>query len=192
MGRPNRERRKGLVVSKVLQRQIVAAVAMFPTLSLAFASVIVAVFCRKLSSEAAEVDAELPSLVALLIAVLGFVAVSAVIVVRQALRFSHRIAGPGYRFIKAMEQLRGGDIAFRIKLRRGDLLTEVADAINATLDWLNQHPPTGIIAKSDVVEAPGVELPEVCGGRPATRDALLAEAARAERELQPARVEEQV
>jgi nitrogen fixation/metabolism regulation signal transduction histidine kinase len=113
--------------------------------------------------------------VPLFLAVLGFVIVSAIVVVQQALRFSNRIAGPSYRLIKSMQQVCSGDVSFRVKLRKGDLLGEVADAFNELLDWLNLHPPRGVKTRDLVEVSDAVELPEVCGGKPATRDALLAQ-----------------
>ncbi len=170
----SKNRRKIIVVNKDVQRRIVLSVALLPTLSLTVATLIVAVFCRRLLGEAMQTDAHLPSLVPLFVSMLGFVVVSAAIVLHHALRFSHRIAGPSYRLIKSMERLRSGDVSFRVHLRNGDHLGEVADAFNQVLDWLERDPPPSVGQAMDVVEAPQPEeLPEVCGGRPATRDAML-------------------
>jgi hypothetical protein len=37
-------------------------------------------------------------------------------------------------------------------LRRGDLLTGLAEECNALLDWLNENPPRGVATGSDVVQ----------------------------------------
>jgi len=100
---------------------------------------------------ATERDVELPTLVPLFLAILGFTLAVAALVVFQALRFSHRIAGPAYRLVKSLERIRSGDISFRVNLRRGDHLSEVAAELNNLLDWLNENPPPGVKTGSDLV-----------------------------------------
>ena len=45
----------------------------------------------------------------------------------------HRLAGPAYRFRAVMASIRDGDIAGRVKLREGDFLEDVAEAIDTTV-----------------------------------------------------------
>jgi len=151
-----KERRRILIVDKEAQKRIILAVALFPALALAMATMIIAIFCRRLVGEATRVDVALPSLVPLLLATLGFALASTLIILNQALRFSHRVVGPGYRLRKAFQQVKDGDLHTRIRLRRGDHLTEVADSFNELLDWLREHPPAGVEIKSapDVDGAP--------------------------------------
>ncbi len=52
----------------------------------------------------------------------------------DALRLSHRIAGPLHRFRVALRQWRSGEIPDRIRLRDGDLLHEFCEEVNAALD----------------------------------------------------------
>ncbi len=147
----NERRSRILIVNEPLQKRIILAVSLIPTLGLALCTLIVAVFCRRLLGEATEHDVDLPSLVPLFFALLGFTLASAAVVVFQALRLSHRIAGPAYRLIKSIERIRSGDISFRVNLRRGDHLTEVAAEMNNLLDWLNDNPPRGVKTGTDVV-----------------------------------------
>jgi hypothetical protein len=147
-----RNRRRLLVVNKAVQRRIIFAVIIVPTIGLAISTMIVSVFCRRLLTESLQLDAELPSLIPLLLAVLLFFVICSIVMAIQGLRFSHRIAGPSYRICKSLERMRSGDIAFRVTLRKGDYLTEVADEFNATLDWLNQNPPANVRTGGDVVE----------------------------------------
>ena len=44
---------------------------------------------------------------------------------------SHRIAGPAYRISHALDRMAHGDLCGHVKLRETDLLTELADAVNA-------------------------------------------------------------
>jgi len=53
-----------------------------------------------------------------------------------ALISSHKIAGPIYRIEKDMSEIARGNLALRIKLRRGDELQDIADAINAMTEKL--------------------------------------------------------
>ncbi|MEZ5964386.1 MAG: hypothetical protein R3F56_11115 [Planctomycetota bacterium] len=147
----NERRRRTLIVNEPLQKRIIVAVSLIPTIGLALATLIVAVFCRRLLGEALEQDVELPSLVPLFVSILGFTLAAGAVVVFQALRFSHRIAGPAYRLIRSMERVRSGDISFRVNLRRGDHLTEVAAEMNNLIDWLNENPPSGVRTGTDLV-----------------------------------------
>jgi hypothetical protein len=140
-------RRKILIINEPLQKQIVLAISLMPTFGLAACTLIVAVFCRRLLGEASFYEIELPSLVPLFLSILAFTVAAGVVGILQAVRFSHRIAGPAYRLIKSMERMRSGDIAFRIQLRKGDHLTEIADEMNRLLDWLNANPPPGVIGE---------------------------------------------
>lgn len=145
-------RRKSLVVNKAVQRRIVMAVVLVPTVGLAFTTLVVAIFCRRLLTESLAIDSELPSLIPLMLSVLAFFVVCSVVMAVQGLRFSHRIAGPAFRLCRSLERIRSGDIGFRVTLRRGDYLTEVAEELNETLDWLNANPPAGVRTGSDVFE----------------------------------------
>lgn len=146
-------RRRKLVVHKATQKRIVLAVVLVPTIGLAASTMVVAMLCRRLLTESLQVDAELPSLTPLLVSVLVFFVVCSLVMAVQGLRFSHRIAGPAYRIRKSLGRIRTGDIGFRVTLRRGDYLTEIADELNATLDWLNCNQPGGVVSTGgDVVE----------------------------------------
>ncbi len=111
-------------------------------------------YCRSLLLEAAAGRAVAIDDGALLVVVGGFFLASASVVVLQSVRMSNRVAGPEFRLQKAMRRIREGDVAFRITLRRGDLLTGLASECNELLDWLNQNPPNGAQTGSDIVEVP--------------------------------------
>ena len=113
-----KNRRQTVVVNRLLQRKIILAITLSPSIAVTGAAMLVAVFCRRLQGEATAAEVELPSLMPLFVVSLGFTVFAALGMVYQALHFSHRIAGPAYRFIRSMEQIRGGDIGFRVKLRK--------------------------------------------------------------------------
>ncbi|MFA7576895.1 MAG: methyl-accepting chemotaxis protein [Candidatus Muiribacteriota bacterium] len=47
-----------------------------------------------------------------------------------SLMLSHKIAGPVYRFEQSAKQIANGDLGLRIKLRKGDELSELSDIFN--------------------------------------------------------------
>ncbi len=85
------------------------------------------------------------------LAVGGFFVASATVVVMQAVRLARRVAGPESSLQRALQRIRTHDIGFRVALRRGDLLTDLARECNELLEWLNENPPPGVRTGSDVV-----------------------------------------
>ncbi len=78
------------------------------------------------------------------------------IVVVHGMRVAHRVVGPEHRLIQTLRRVRRGDLSFRVSLRRGDLLADLAHECNALIDWLNQNPPIGATTGSDLVDV-GIE-----------------------------------
>lgn len=68
----------------------------------------------------------------------GLLAV-AVLVGLHAILTSHRIVGPLYRIDKVLKGMAAGDYSYRITLRRGDGLQELADVVNHLGEQLNQR-----------------------------------------------------
>jgi hypothetical protein len=79
----------------------------------------------------------------------------------DAMRFSHRVAGPIHRFRQTIQAITAGEPITRVKLRNGDDLHEVADDINEMLDVLEER---GVITinrppgKARVVAPAGAEI----------------------------------
>jgi hypothetical protein len=92
-----------------------------------------------------------PAGVGFWLAVGGFFAASAAVVVVQSVRLARRVAGPELRLRRALQRIRSHDIGFRVTLRRGDLLSDLARECNEVLEWLNANPPAGVRMGSDVV-----------------------------------------
>lgn len=55
-----------------------------------------------------------------------------------SLRMTHRIAGPVYVFRRQIEAFANGDLSARIRLRKGDMFTDEAEQINASLDKIEK------------------------------------------------------
>ena len=53
------------------------------------------------------------------------------------LLFSHKIAGPVYRIEKSIEEITKGNLALKIKLRKGDEFWDLADIINTMTENLS-------------------------------------------------------
>lgn len=51
---------------------------------------------------------------------------------------THRFAGPLYRFQQVTERIAAGDLSIRVKLREGDDLLELEDAMNRSLTVLDE------------------------------------------------------
>lgn len=139
MSDPNkhhRNRRKKLLVLHQMQSRIIKSTTLFPLIALTILTITLTVFCRKLMTEAATEEVVLPSLEPFLATVICLTAAFAATILYVALRFSQRIAGPTYRITETLKQIREGDQDIRIRLRSGDYLDEIADELNATLDWI--------------------------------------------------------
>ena len=132
--------------------KLVLFLTILPALALVASILAVAWFCRGLLEEAERVDMDLPSLLPLFCGVFGVTLVACFLVVTQAVRLSRRLAGPTLRVITGMQRARAGDLSFRLHLRRGDYLSEIAFEFNRVLDWLNENPPEGARTGSDVVD----------------------------------------
>ena len=53
--------------------------------------------------------------------------------------YSHRIAGPLFRFQKSLQQISGGDLTGRIRLRQKDQLGELGESINLMTESMDQQ-----------------------------------------------------
>ncbi len=106
---------------------------------------------------------------------LWVVAIAAVpIVLWDLLTFSHRIVGPLTRFKKALETLTSGQRVSEIRLRDGDLLTDLSDSFNRYLASLHSFQHIDIKTSVENRIAPAVsslpaesesQLPAVIVGR---------------------------
>ena len=63
------------------------------------------------------------------------------IVYYLGVRQSHQVVGPVKRMVKTLEALGSGDLTQRIVVRRGDVLEDVAQAINQMADSLQKRVP---------------------------------------------------
>jgi hypothetical protein len=144
----SQERRKQLVVNAPLQGRLVLSMAWMPAVALAAIAILTGLYCSRLMTEAIETDSDLPVLGPLFSFVLAFELVAAVFLMINALKVSHRVAGPAHNICKSLQRIRSGDLAFTVQLRKGDYLGEVRDQLNMLLDWLNDNPPPGAVTRA--------------------------------------------
>ena len=53
--------------------------------------------------------------------------------------YSHRIAGPLFRFQKSLQEIAGGDLSGRIHLRQRDQLGDLGESINLMAQAMDQR-----------------------------------------------------
>ena len=73
------------------------------------------------------------------------------------LLFSHRIAGPVYRISKTLQEISKGNLGLKIRLREGDELIDLADAINNLTEKLNKT----LISDKDLVAKIEKDMQEI-------------------------------
>ena len=139
-----RDQRSKLFIDPSKQLRIVSGLSTLPLVTLVGATVAVAMLGSRVLNEARSTDAEITSLFPLFLALVLLILSAGCMVALQAMRYSHRIAGPSYRVLQALERIKRGKLDFRVKLRDGDELQDVADGVNDLLDWLEEHPPAGL------------------------------------------------
>jgi len=71
----------------------------------------------------------------------------------HSFRFFHRFIGPLYRFRLAFERMRDGDLGFRVRIRKNDLLHKEERAINDMIEALAGKIRSIQVASSDSVKS---------------------------------------
>ncbi|MBI4872161.1 MAG: methyl-accepting chemotaxis protein [Candidatus Riflebacteria bacterium] len=60
--------------------------------------------------------------------------VNVIIVIIIGVFYSHQFAGPSYKLEKSIKEIAQGDLSFRIQLRKGDSMHNVADSLNQMVE----------------------------------------------------------
>ena len=150
---PAPNRRRKLIVMPSLQRRLVRQCTAWPLTTFAFATVLVGFAWRQVLQESLELEPQLGSLNFLLGTYTTLIGVATFVILYQALVLSNRVAGPSYRVRKTLEAVRAGDLSVRVNLREQDLLCEMADELNRTLEVLQRR-----IEQAPVAAPPAVAL----------------------------------
>jgi methyl-accepting chemotaxis protein len=69
----------------------------------------------------------------------------------HSLRVFARFVGPLYQFTRAFEKIAGGDLGFRVQIRKGDYLTEERDGINDMIESLADRVEQVRLAKDEIL-----------------------------------------
>ena len=141
-----RDPRRKLILDQGKQFRIMSGLATLPLLTLLGATVAVALLGSRVLNEARSTDAEITSLFPLFLALILLILSAGCMVALQAMRYSHRIAGPSFRLLQSLERIKRGNLEFRVELRDGDELQDLAEGINELIDWLEEHPPRGVLS----------------------------------------------
>lgn len=148
MTAPRRMARRSLIINPMMQKRVMLAVTIFPGMALAIMMSFVCYFCYSVYEQAIYLNVQFDYLIPLFLSIPGFVVLTALVMLMNALFTSHRIAGPAYRISSSIKQLREGDVGFTVKLRPDDYLMDVADELNLLLDSLNENPPAGFTTRA--------------------------------------------
>jgi len=141
------------------RRQVLYRMAMIVPPVVTVASIAcLGIHCAQLLEAA--VDGSLPEVAPwpAVVALVGVLVGCAATIFVQGLAIRRRVLEPAGRFVTCLRRIREGDIAFRVHLRRGDLLGEVADELNEVLEWLNENPPANVRRGSDIYEVEEVDV----------------------------------
>ncbi len=128
-----KNRRRTMMVDKHAQARMIRRLCLLPTIGLAVMGLVVIVSVVGLLIEVQESHVELSFLPPVVWSVAGFVGGSAGCMFMTSFRFSYRVAGPTYRILKSLEEFQhyGGD--FKIQLRAGDELQDLAAKLNEVI-----------------------------------------------------------
>ena len=81
------------------------------------------------------------ALIAISLTILIELLIAVPIVIFFGIRYTHRVVGPMKRIKQTLETIGNGDFSQRIILREGDVLQELATAINTMAERLQQRSP---------------------------------------------------
>lgn len=133
-------RRRTLIVNRSLQYRFLATVVIYTFITVAFFSAYLFVpdFLKlhdeslSLEVRAATADRILAFHSRVWPAAIAFICFLGI----HCTFFFHRLAGPLYRFCWAFDQVRKGDLSFRVKIRRKDYLHQEEEVLNEMIDLL--------------------------------------------------------
>ncbi len=128
-----RNQRRTMMVDRQVQGRMLKRLCLLPAVGLVVMGLVVMVSVVCLLIEVQEAYVVLSSLPLVIWSVALFVGGSAGFLFITSFRFSYRVAGPTYRILKSLEEFQhhGGD--FKIQLRAGDELQDLAAKLNEVM-----------------------------------------------------------
>ncbi len=134
----NRYTRKQILINPRLQWRLVRDACLMPLGALLGGSIVIGFLLNMVRAEARSLDVELPTLGDLGVAGLLFVGVCTVVIVYHGVMFSHRIAGPLFRFRKSFDEVLGGNTKLKVHLRRNDYMHATAAHFNELVAHIDE------------------------------------------------------
>lgn len=135
-------RRQRLLIDRLQFRLMAINLLYLATLSLVFATAMFGPHVYTLYSRGASVEDKNQAAETLLLlhgTIWPPLILVALIFLYHSMVYSHRIAGPLYRFRKVFEQVAEGDLRTRAVIRTPDYLHREADALNAMVESLSER-----------------------------------------------------
>ena len=135
MGENPKNRRRTVVVDGKLQARIVLSTSIPMVACLVFATVAEMFYRRQVALGHLRTDGTIFGMPDHQLGILLLFVSASMTQLVSALLSSQKIAGTAYRIARVLEAYRDGNRAARVTLRRGDYQTQLADDLNAFLDW---------------------------------------------------------
>ncbi len=135
-----RNQRRTMVADKVTQIRMLKRLLIVPMTGFAVMGllVIISIVCLLMEVQSDEVS--LTTLPLVIWSVALFIGGSAGFLFMSAFRFSYRVAGPTYRMLKSLEEFQDNGGEFRIRLRDGDELQDLAAKLNEVMNDIQAEP----------------------------------------------------
>jgi len=168
--------RRSRIVNRSLQYRFLVTILIYGFITVAFLSVYLFVpEIMKLNNESVSFEARAAAADRILIfhsriwpaaiALICFLGLHSVV-------FFHRVVGPLYRFRLTFEQVRTGDLSFRVKIRRKDYLHQEEGVLNEMIEMLAGKLGSIQLASLDALKSLG-ELEQKASGWTETDKELL-------------------
>ncbi len=141
-----RNQRRTMMVDKQVQGRMLKRLCLLPAVGLVVMGLVVMVSVVCLLIEVQESNVVLSSLPLVIWSVALFVGGSAGFLFITSFRFSYRVAGPTYRILKSLEEFQHHGGEFKIRLRAGDELQDLAAKLNEVMRELQPAQDTATAA----------------------------------------------
>ena len=134
----HRRRKLNFSIKRAFQLRLILRVLMIAMAALVLAVIGFGLYSnREISGSFIHGDIQVRNFFELLLpTAIGIVSVGTIVALVFALFFPLRLAGPLYRIEKEVERIRKGDLTVQLRLRQGDELKDLADAVNQAVEAL--------------------------------------------------------
>ncbi len=135
-----RNQRRTMVADKPTQMRMLKRLLLVPMTGFAVMGLLVIIAIVCLLMEVQSGDVSLTTLPLVIWSVALFIGGSVGFLFMSAFRFSYRVAGPTYRMLKSLEEFQDNGGEFKLRLRDGDELQDLAKKLNEVINDLQAEP----------------------------------------------------